>query len=160
MLEHKTAKISLFALRIALGWVFLYAGITKILNPAWSAEGYLKNAKTFPWLYQWFSQPDILPIINFLNEWGLALIGISLILGLFVRLSSLFGALLMLLYYFPVLTFPTIGKTGFIVDEHIVYALVFLFFASAYAGRAYGLEKWCSGLPICSKFPKLRAWLG
>lgn len=160
MLESYYARISLFALRVALGWVMLYAGLTKVTNPAWSAEGYLKNAKTFPELYAWFASPGILPVINFINEWGLTLLGASLIFGLFVRLSSLFGALLMLLYYFPVLTFPTIKTTAFIVDDHIVYAIILLFFAASRAGRVWGLEKWCSGLPICSKFPALRSWLG
>lgn len=160
MLESYYARISLFALRIALGWVMLYAGLTKVTNPAWTAEGYLKGAKTFPELYAWFASPGILPFINFINEWGLTLLGVSLILGLFVRLSSLFGALLMLLYYLPALTFPFIKTTAFIVDEHIIYALVLLFFASAKAGRVWGLEKWCSGLPVCSKFPVIRSLLG
>lgn len=64
-------KISLLLLRLALGSImFFYAGIMKVLNPAWSAEGYLKSAKTFPALYQWFASFDILPITNFVNEWG------------------------------------------------------------------------------------------
>lgn len=153
-------KASLFALRIALGWMFLYAGMGKILNPQWSAAGYLKGAKTLPGFYTWLTGADVLPIINFINEWGLTLIGVSLILGIFVRLSSVFGAVLMLLYYLPVLDFPKAGANGFIVDEHIIYVLVFVFFASIKAGRTYGLDNWCANLPICSKFPKLRNLLG
>lgn len=63
-------KFALFILRVSMGWVMFYAGITKILNPAWSAAGYLGSAKTFPAFYQWFLQPNILPTINFINEWG------------------------------------------------------------------------------------------
>lgn len=151
--------IILAALRIALGWLMLYAGLVKVFNPSWSAAGYLQNAKTFAVFYQWLTQPNILPVINFINEWGLTLLGISLILGVFTRLSSLFGALLMLLYYFPVLAFPYI-EHSFIVDEHIIYALVLLLFAASRAGRYYGLENWCANLPICGKYPKLREWLG
>lgn len=147
-------------LRVSLGWVMFYAGIVKILDPNWSAAGYLKAAKTFSGLFAWFAQPEILPATNFLNEWGLTLVGLSLLLGVFVRLSSFAGVLLMLLYYFPALTFPKIGANSFIIDDHIIYALVFLVLAAFHAGRYYGLEKWCSGLPICSKFPKLRYWLG
>lgn len=154
------SKLFLFALRIALGWMFLYAGISKILNPQWSAGGYIKAAETFPAFYNWLAGSDILPVINFINEWGLALIGASLILGIFVRLSSIFGVILMLLYYFPGLAFPKAGANGFIVDEHIIYALIFAFFASVRAGRVYGLENWCANLPICSKFSKLRNLLG
>lgn len=138
-----------------------YAGITKVLNPAWSAEGYLSGAKTFSAFYAWFSQPSILPIINFLNEWGLTFLGISLILGVFVRLSSIGGIALMLLYYFPVLEFPYIpGAHAFIIDEHIIYAVVILFLAASKSGRFWGLENWCSNLPICAKYPKFREWLG
>ena len=146
----------MFLLRIGMGWLMFYAGITKVLNPAWSAQGYLKGAKTFPGFYQWLLQPDILPIINFINEWGLTLLGVSLILGIGVRLSSIFGAVLMLLYYFPILDFPYPNPHSYVVDEHIVYALVLLLLAGLRAGRVWGLENWCSNLPICAKFPRLR----
>jgi thiosulfate dehydrogenase (quinone) large subunit len=136
------SKIILFALRISMGWLMLYAGLTKILNPNWSADGYMKGAKTFAGFYNLLTQPNILPVINFINEWGLTLLGISLILGVFVRFSSVLGALLMLLYYFPVLSFPKISTHGFLVDEHIIYALVLLLLASIKAGRVWGVDKW------------------
>ncbi|OGZ37785.1 MAG: hypothetical protein A3E90_02075 [Candidatus Portnoybacteria bacterium RIFCSPHIGHO2_12_FULL_40_11] len=132
-------KISLFLLRISMGWLFFYAGITKVLDPKWSAAGYLKGAKTFTGFYQWLVGSDILPIINFINEWGLTLLGVSLILGIFVRMSSVLGAVLMLLYYFPILEFPYVGHS-FLVDEHIIYALALIMFASLRVERLWGLE--------------------
>ena len=75
-------KISLFLLRVSLGWMFFYAGITKVINPAWSAEGYLNGAKTFAGFYHWLASPGILPVTNFVNEWGLTLLGVSLVLGI------------------------------------------------------------------------------
>ena len=42
----------------------------------------------------------------------------------------------------------------------IIYALVLLVFAGLRAGRVWGLENWCQNLPICRKFPRLRALLG
>ncbi|MEK7128841.1 MAG: DoxX family protein [Patescibacteria group bacterium] len=153
-------KISLFLLRVSMGWFIFYAGITKVLNPEWSAAGYLKGAKTFVGFYEWLLQPNILPSINFLNEWGLTLVGISLILGLFVRLGSIFGAALMVLYYFPILNFPYPNPYTFLIDDHIIYALVMILLATLRAGRVWGLENWCSSLPICSRYPKLRNLLG
>ncbi len=153
-------KLSLFLLRVTLGWMFFYAGITKVINPEWSAAGYLKGAKTVVWFYQWLTNPGILPITNFVNEWGLTLLGVSLILGIGVRLSSILGAVLMLLYYFPILDFPYPNPNSFLVDQHIIFIFVLILFASLRAGRVWGLENWCSSLPICSKFPKLREWLG
>ena len=133
-------KITLFLARVALGWLFFYAGITKVLNPNWSANGFLVGAKTFGAFYQSLTTPNIMPFINFINEWGLTLLGISLILGIFVRLSSIFGAVLMLLYYFPILQFPYPNANSYIVDEHIIYALILLFFAALRAGRIMGFD--------------------
>ena len=95
-----------------------------------------------------------------MNEWGLTLIGIALILGIAVRFYSFFGALLMLLYYFPILQFPYPNPHSYIVDEHIIYTAAFLALAAVRAGRVWGLENWCANLPICSRFPRLRNWLG
>src|SRR3972149_4420023 len=156
----KFQKISLFLLRISTGWLMFYAGITKILDPNWSAAVYLNNAQTFHSFFAWFAGPNVLPVTNFLNEWGLTILGLSLIFGIFVRLTSLAGVALMLLYYFPILNFPIIAPHSYLVDDHIIYAFVLLYFAAVRAGRVYGLESWCSNLPICSKFPKLRNWLG
>src|SRR3989344_6770598 len=101
MLQSKSSQLIIVLLRVALGWLFFYAGITKVLNPEWSAAGYLGAAKTFNGFYSFLLQPDILPIINMVNKWGLVLLGASLMLGLFVRFSSVLGILLMALYYVP-----------------------------------------------------------
>ncbi|MBI5466488.1 MAG: DoxX family membrane protein [Candidatus Kerfeldbacteria bacterium] len=153
-------KISLFLLRISIGWLLFYAGLTKVLEPTWSAAGYLAGAKTFTAFYTWLASPGLLPIINFLNAWGVMLLGLALILGLFVRLSSWLGVLLMLLYYLPILDFPYPDAHSLIVDQHVIYALALIVLASFRAGSAFGLETWCSNLPICSQFPRLRKWLG
>lgn len=153
-------KFWLTLLRVAMGWFFFYAGITKVLNPTWSAAGYLKGAKTFSGFYQWLLESGVLPIVNFINEWGLTLLGVSLVLGVAVRLSSVLGAALMLLYYFPILQFPYPNPYAYIVDEHIIYAVALLFLAAMRAGRIWGLERWCASLPICSRFPRLRSLIG
>lgn len=135
-------KITYFLLRVSMGWLLFYAGIIKILDPKWSAKGYIASAKTFPGFYQWLASENILPIINFLNEWGLVLIGVSLIVGFLTRWSSIFGALLMLLYYFPILNFPFAGQFSYIVDEHIIYALVFILFFVVDVGKYWGLDSY------------------
>lgn len=135
----KPQKFFLILLRVSAGWMFFYAGITKILNPQWSAEGYLKGAKSFVWFFQTLLDPSVLPIINFMNKWGLALLGVSLIIGLFVRLSSLLGVILMALYYLA-LSFPHPNANAYIVDQHIIYISILLFFASVRAGRIFGID--------------------
>ena len=142
-------RISLFLLRISLGWLLFYAGITKVVNPEWSSAGYLEGATTFTSFYQWLASPEIIPIVNFLNVWGLTFVGVSLLLGIGVRLSGVLGALLMILYYFPVLEFPYIGQHAYLVDEHIIYALALLVLAKSNVGRFWGLE---GRIPFLSKF--------
>ena len=127
--------------RIALGWLMFYAGITKVLDPEWTAAGYAMSAKTFPGLYALFASPANIGWINFVNEWGLTFLGISLILGIGVRLSSILGATLMVFYYFPAFDFPYVGEHSYIVDEHVIYALLLVFFAVVRAGRYVGLEE-------------------
>ena len=138
------ARFTLLLTRVALGGLMLYAGITKVLDSSWSSAGYIGAAKTFPNFYQLFLQPAILPVVDFLNAWGLTLLGLSLILGLFVRLSSLLGVALMLLYYFAAGPFPYPNPHAFLVDEHIIYAFLLLFFASVRAGRYGGLDRFLS----------------
>ncbi|MFH0759302.1 MAG: DoxX family membrane protein [Bacteroidota bacterium] len=104
-------------LRMLIGWHFLYEGITKLLNPAWSAKFYLLGSKwIFAGLFHWLaSSPSVLKVVDFLNIWGLILIGLSLIIGLFVRWSSIFGAVLLLFYFvaYP----PIFGYTLGVVAE-------------------------------------------
>src|SRR3989344_6670020 len=137
---NDSALISLFALRLALGWLFFYAGITKVFDPEWSAAGYLGAAKTFPALFHWFALPANIGWVNFLNEWGLTLVGVALLLGVSVRLASLAGAFIMTLYYLAPLQFPYPDPPSFVVDEHVIYALLLLLFAFSRAGSVYGLE--------------------
>lgn len=137
-------KFSLLILRLAMGWLMFYAGLTKILNPEWSSKGYMAGAKILPEIFQWLSLSKILPFTDFLNEWGLTLIGVSLLLGFFVRISSVFGLVLMVLYYLPLVdpaVFPKLGHSYF-VDEHIIYTLVFLVLAVFNAGRAFGIDSY------------------
>jgi len=150
----KCKLISLFLLRISLGWMFFYAGITKVLDPEWSAAGFLAHAKTFSGFYLWISESSFLPVINFLNEWGLLLIGLSLLSGTLVRLSSFFGAFLMILYYFPALDFPLVGEHSYIVDEHIIYAFALISLGLLGAGKIYGLDK-----KICEKIQDKCKWV-
>ncbi|MBL7045257.1 MAG: DoxX family membrane protein [Parcubacteria group bacterium] len=131
---------AILLLRLALGWLFLYAGLTKVVDPTWSAGGFLNNAQTFSGFYGWLASPQILPFVDFLNQWGLTLIGAALILGLIVRFSSYLGALMMLLYYFPGLTFPKVGEHAYLVDDHIIYIAAFLVLASMSSNHIWSLS--------------------
>ena len=145
--------------RVTIGWLFLYAGITKVLDPTWSAGGFAKSAKTFSSMYAFFASPGQIDWVNFVNQWGLTLIGISLILGIGVRLSSSLGAVLMMFYYFPTLEFPYAGEHSYIVDEHVIYASLLIYLAAVRAGRVWGLEGWF-GETFLKKFPEFQKYWG
>jgi thiosulfate dehydrogenase (quinone) large subunit len=92
---------ALVILRLAIGWHFLYEGITKVMNPDWSSLGYLMDSRG------WFSgifhsiaaNPTVLDVMDFLNVWGLILIGAGLIAGLFTRGAAIAGMILLAFYY-------------------------------------------------------------
>lgn len=137
---NKSLRISIFLSRLALGWLIFYAGITKVLDSGWSAAGYLNSAKTFPGLFQWFARPENIGWVNFLNEWGLTIIGVAIIVGLFVRWASIGGMILMILYYLPALDFPRPDAHSYIVDQHIIFILAFAIFFASRAGKIWGLD--------------------
>jgi len=130
-------NFSLFLSRIVLGFLFFMAGWSKLNNPNWSAAGYISGSKIFVNFYSGLLQPTILPIVNFLNEWGLTLIGLALILGIFVRVASFFGIIMMTLYYLPI--YPP--KNG-LIDEHIILISAFLILISFGAGKILTLNTW------------------
>lgn len=125
-------------LRMLLGWFMFFAGIEKVLDPAWSASGFLLNAKTFPDFYAWFGDPSNSWWIDPMNAWGITLIGVALLLGVAVRPAALLGALLMVLYYFPQNVFPSVPH-GFIVEYHFIYAVAFILIAFFSPARKFGL---------------------
>jgi thiosulfate dehydrogenase (quinone) large subunit len=138
-MSTKIQKVLLFLLRISLGGFMLYAGITKVMDPSWSAAGYLSSANHFKSFYAWLSQSGMISITNFANEWALTLLGVSLILGVFVRLSGVAGAVLMALYYL-VLPFPHPDAHSLIVDQHIIFIWLLLYFSAVRAGRFWGID--------------------
>ena len=91
----------LVILRVAIGWHFLYEGITKLINPNWSSLGYLMDSKgLFSGLFHSMAgNPTMLSILDFLNIWGLIFIGAGLIVGLFTKAASISGMVLLGFYY-------------------------------------------------------------
>jgi thiosulfate dehydrogenase [quinone] large subunit len=92
---------SLVILRWLIGWHLLYEGIAKLLNPYWTSAGFLAGspgplAEQYLWLA---SDPGRLSVVDFLNEWGLVLLGLGLVLGAFTRTSTVLAMVLLALYY-------------------------------------------------------------
>ena len=150
-------KIAITGLRFVLGWFMFFAGIEKVLNPEWTAQGFLMTAKTFPALYAWFAEPFNSWWIDPLNAWGITLVGVALLLGVFVRPAAFAGALLMILYYFPHVDFPHLPH-GYIVEEHIVYAVAFILIALMPRTVQFGLGNVLQKTSL-GKISYIKRWL-
>jgi uncharacterized membrane protein YphA (DoxX/SURF4 family) len=127
-------KLFVTILRIAIGWHFLYEGISKILIGNWTSFSYLANTTGFlSGFYHWLaSSATIVKLVDLLNIYGLVIIGISLFTGIFSRLAAAAGVLLLTLYYFA---YPPFGSSLFnageghlfIVDRNFIEVMALLF---------------------------------
>lgn len=161
MSEASFNKGLLLFLRLAMGWTFLYAGITQLTDPSFSVAGFLGSTKTFHGLFAWFASPAIVPVTNVLVSWGHFLIGLALISGLLVRLSGAFGILLMIVYYFAHMDFPYIeNHFNFIMDYHLVYAAAIAYVMVARGGHVFGLDGWLERRKVVQRHPQLRPLMG
>ncbi len=146
--------------RLAMAWTFLYAASHQVFDPSWSVAGFLKGTKTFHDVYAPFTTERWAPVLTFLVGYGHLLIGLSLLFGLFVRVSASFGILLMLLYWTAHMSFPFIeNKNNFLLDFHIVYAGVLVQLIVERAGHVWGLDGWAENIGFFGRHPKLKAAL-
>jgi thiosulfate dehydrogenase [quinone] large subunit len=144
--------------RLAMGWTFLYAGATQVfIEPHWTAASFLAGTKTFHFLYSPFIGSSLMPLIDFCVKWGHLLIGLSLVTGLMVRVSGVFGIMLMLVYWTAHLDFPYVSsRLNFLLDDHIVYAVVIVYLIAVRAGHVFGLDGVAEKLPAIEHNPFLR----
>ncbi|MEM7549411.1 MAG: DoxX family protein [Bacteroidota bacterium] len=119
---------ALILLRMLVGWHFLYEGVIKLYNPAWTSKTYLLSASgPFKGFFQWLAEDRIISIIDFLNVFGLMAVGLALVLGLWERLGAVGGIVLLLFYYLAQPPFPGIDQTGaegnyFLVNKNLIEA--------------------------------------
>ncbi|MEJ2296986.1 MAG: hypothetical protein P8X94_00480 [Woeseiaceae bacterium] len=101
MQYSKSQTWILVLLELAIGWHLLFEGVAKIANPDWSAEGYLLDSGGwFAGLFHALANNAVLlDIVNVINSWGLAAIGLALVLGLFTRVALVAGIVLLALYF-------------------------------------------------------------
>jgi uncharacterized membrane protein YphA (DoxX/SURF4 family) len=99
--QIKTPTYILTILRIFIGWHFLYEGIVKLASPSWSAGPYLLQST---WIFSGVFKsmalnPAVMAVVDWMNIWGLVLIGTALFAGIYTRFAAWAGATLLLLYY-------------------------------------------------------------
>lgn len=139
----------LVVLRVLIGWFFLYEGLAKILTPNWTSYGYLMDSKGFfsPLFTMLAQNSSLMIITDFINIYGLTIIGLLLILGLFERVGYVGAAILLLLYYLshpPLLNveylLPSEGTTLWVDKNFIMLVSVIVLYLFP-TSRIIGLDR-------------------
>ena len=136
-------------LRILIGWHFLYEGIAKLMTPGWTAKMYLMGSNWIfsDFLHQMAASPGIIKAVDFLNIWGLILIGLSLFIGLSVRWSSIAGALLLVFYFvaYPPIsgyTFGAVAEGSYLwVNKTLIEFAMLLVFTALPPDSFFGVDR-------------------
>ncbi|MFO0887221.1 MAG: hypothetical protein U0413_03270 [Candidatus Saccharimonadales bacterium] len=160
--------------RITLGFTFLWAFFDKLLglgfatcrdkktdmvvymcektwiNGVSPTEGFLKFGTKGP-LSDVFQAMAGNSLIDFLFMAGLLLIGLSLILGVGMRIATISGAILLMLMWLATL-FP---ENNPFVDEHVIYSIVLLGLLYSNNRQVWGFRKWWIQQDIVKQFPIL-----
>jgi thiosulfate dehydrogenase [quinone] large subunit len=143
------AMVAITVMRVFVGWHFLYEGIAKLTAPSWSAAGYLKQARgPFADLFKGLAaNPNLLANADLITMWGLTLVGLLLILGLFTRLAALGGIGFIVMFYLcnpPFVGYfysiPTEGSY-LIVNKNIVELCALLVILVTGSGKFAGLDR-------------------
>ena len=151
-------------LRFCLSWIFLWPFFDKLLGLGFSTKpeaSWLNGGSPTTGFLKFGTKGPLAEIFHMLagQQWvdwlfmiGLLLIGLSLLLGVGLRIASYAGAILLMLMWLA--TFPPLHNP--FLDEHIIYALVLLVLPSVNAGHWFGLaDKW-SQTNLVKKYPFLQ----
>jgi thiosulfate dehydrogenase [quinone] large subunit len=162
---HSTAfRYVTAAIRLSLGWVFLWAFLDKLFGlgheteskAAWinggsPTNGFLKFGAAGPFK-GFYNDIAGAAWADWLFMIGLAGIGVALIAGVAMRLAATAGAVLLVLMWTAVLP----PENNLFMDDHIIYALVLVALAIAGAGHTLGLGGAWERLGIVKRFSFLK----
>jgi len=152
-------------LRLALGFMFLWAFLDKLFG-LWFAtsprQAWLRGVSPTYGFLKFAAQGALAPlyhglagslVVDWLFMLGLLGVGLALTLGVMVRLASLAGGLMVLLM-FSALSLPPANNP--LLDEHIIYALVFVGIYLTRPGLWLGLGGWWRKLALVRGYPWLQ----
>ena len=145
-MREKILSVFIAAMRIAIGWHFLYEGLWKIMQKdGWSCLAYIGTAQgPFASVFRWIAAESWLVAIG---DWavmlGLMVIGISLITGAYARIAAILGVAFLMIFFCcqPPAPFGEMssGADGrfFLLDRNVTEAAGLLFVASVPCWRGY-----------------------
>lgn len=136
-------------IRITIGWHFLYEGIAKIVTGNWSSAPYLAGSKWIfaPLFNAMADSVAITSVVDFINIWGMILVGFSLIIGLLARYASMGGAVMLLFYFvaYPPIPGYTVGVPAegsyLWINKILIEFFVLTAFSFMASGYHFGLDR-------------------
>lgn len=164
MAEKRASMKIWFILRLIMSFILLWAFFDKLLGLGFattSDKSWIQGVSpTFGFLKfgtKGFFAPIFQSlagnmIIDLLFMMGLLLIGIALLLGIGMRIAGTSGALLMFLMWLSL--FPP--KNNPLVDEHIIYAIIFIGLSHKEKDYGFGLSAWWKKTTLVIKYPFLK----
>ncbi|BBD44968.1 MULTISPECIES: DoxX family membrane protein [Dysgonomonadaceae] len=148
----KAQLIFLLVLRFVIGWHILYEGISKVMNPQWTSANFLQESQGIlsgfsGWI---LSNSSLLSIVDFLNIWGLVLIGLGLIFGFLFKPAAIAGSVLIFIYYLSVpplvgyeYTLPSDGS-NLVINRTLIEAVALFGLALFPTNEVFGLDYFIS----------------
>jgi len=148
-MKTKLFNALLLALRIVIGWHFLYEGVSKILTPGWTSKYYLEGSLWigkgfFAWIA---STPALLSVADILNVWGLTLIGLALIFGALTRWASIGGVAMLMMYIvayppIPGYTFGGVAEGSYLwINKNTIELVMLLLLAVLDMKTLWGFDR-------------------
>ncbi|RFA08080.1 DoxX family protein [Subtercola boreus] len=148
-------------LRIATGFIFLWAFIDKLfgfgystpaakawINGGTPSQGFLNSPSVVGPLKPFYAAIAS-PTTDVLFMLGMLAIGVAVILGIGLRVSAVAGTIIMLFMYLAEWSFgQNTASTNPLVDYHIIYALALITIAALSAGDTWGLGRAWKRLPF------------
>ncbi|HZP55214.1 MAG TPA: hypothetical protein VFB03_00370 [Candidatus Saccharimonadales bacterium] len=176
--KRHVADASMYAwaiLRMALGFIFLWAFLDKLLGFGFATcrsttTGAIAPGCENSWVHGGSPTAGFLghattgPFANFYHhlaghmwvDWlfmlGLLFVGAGLFFGMWVRAASLVGVVMLLLMW-SALLWPVNTP---VIDEHIIYALALFGIALVDENQVWGLRTWWNKTSMAKSLPFLR----
>ena len=157
-----TTRYLLAGIRIALGWVFLWAFLDKLFglgHETTAAKSWLSGGNPTKGFLGSSEGPFAGPFhaiagngfVNVLFMAALLVIGVALMLGIGMRLAAAGGALVTVLMWAAVLP----PANNLFMDDHLIYAGVLVLLALLGAGNTLGLGRVWAATPLVRRAPWL-----
>ncbi|QKW36849.1 DoxX family membrane protein [Actinomadura sp. NAK00032] len=162
--ESPAARYVWAVARLALGWVFVWAFLDKLiglghatpagkgwLDGASPTEGFLAHAPKGPFA-GFYNDLAGAAWADWLFMIGLAGVGAALMLGIGMRIAAVGGAALLVMMWTAVLP----PENNVFMDDHLIYAVLVIGLALVSAGDTLGLGRWWAGTALAKRFPVLK----